>query len=103
MTSTQVCSDAAVVYLVINTIMNLRTQSTSRRFANATAHPGPGGRFVIETMVPELRRLARVKRSEPSISQRTISVSMNTSTSSDRSRSHTITSSIMARTALGDG
>jgi SAM-dependent methyltransferase len=58
MTSTQVCADASVVYLVFNTIMNLRTQRQQVAcFRNAVAHLAPGGRFVIETGVPQLRRL----------------------------------------------
>lgn len=47
-----------VVYLVYNTIGNLLTQSKQVAcFANAAAHLRPGGCFVIETFVPELRRL----------------------------------------------
>lgn len=59
MTNTQVCDDAAVVYLVYNTIMNLRTQQQQVEcFCNAAAHLVPGGCFVIETIVPQLHRLA---------------------------------------------
>ena len=48
----------ALVYLVRNTIMNLTTQDAQVAcFANAAWHLHPGGRFVIEVMVPELRRL----------------------------------------------
>lgn len=58
MTSTQVCSDAALVYLVFNTITNLRSQRQQVDcFRNAAAHLAPGGRFVIETGVPQVRRL----------------------------------------------
>jgi hypothetical protein len=58
MTSTQVCSDATLVYLVFNTITNLRSQRQQVDcFHNAAAHLAPGGRFVIETGVPQLRRL----------------------------------------------
>lgn len=58
MTSAQVCSDAALVYLVFNTITNLRSQRQQVAcFRNAAAHLAPGGRFVIETGVPQLRRL----------------------------------------------
>ncbi len=58
MTSTQVCADAAVVYLVFNTITNLRTQALQVAcFRNAAAHLAPGGRFVIENQVPLLHRL----------------------------------------------
>ena len=58
MTTTQVCDDAQLVYLVFNTIMNLRTQQQQVDcFRNAAAHLRAGGRFVIECMVPELRAL----------------------------------------------
>lgn len=58
MTSTQVCSAATLVYLVFNTITNLRTQRQQVEcFRNAAAHLAPGGRFVVETGVPQLRRL----------------------------------------------
>jgi hypothetical protein len=58
MTSTRVCSDATLVYLVFNTISNLRTQRQQVAcFRNAAAHLADGGRFVVETGVPKLRRL----------------------------------------------
>lgn len=58
MTETQVCSDASLVYLVFNTIGNLRSQRLQVAcFRNAAAHLRPGGRFVIENGVPRLRRL----------------------------------------------
>jgi len=45
-----------LVYLVYNTIGNLTTQDAQVAcFANAAAHLEPGGVFVIETGVPELR------------------------------------------------
>jgi len=51
-------SDARLVYLVYNTIMNLRTQGQQVDcFRNAASHLSVGGRFLIETMVPELRHL----------------------------------------------
>jgi SAM-dependent methyltransferase len=47
-----------LAYLVFNTIMNLTTQAAQVAcFANAAAHLEPGGSFLIEVMVPELRRL----------------------------------------------
>ena len=61
----------SLVYLVFNTIANLVTQAEQVAcFRNAARHLGPGGRFVIELWVPELRRLppgqaASVWRSEP--------------------------------------
>lgn len=48
----------ALVYLVYNTIANLLTQAEQVEcFRNAARHLGPGGRFVIELWVPELRKL----------------------------------------------
>ncbi|MFF3849042.1 class I SAM-dependent methyltransferase [Streptomyces sp. NPDC002328] len=48
----------ALVYLVYNTIANLLTQEEQIDcFRNAARHLTPGGRFVIELWVPELRRL----------------------------------------------
>jgi SAM-dependent methyltransferase len=48
----------ALVYLVYNTISNLLTQAGQVAcFRNAARHLAPGGRFVIELGVPELRRL----------------------------------------------
>lgn len=61
----------ALVYLVYNTISNLLTQAEQVScFRNAARHLVPGGRFVIELSVPELRKLppgqqAVVWRSEP--------------------------------------
>lgn len=48
----------ALVYLVFNTISNLLTQEQQVAcFRNAARHLAPGGRFVIELWVPDLRRL----------------------------------------------
>ena len=48
----------ALVYLVFNTISNLTTQEAQVAcFEHAAAHLRPGGRFVIENGVPDLRRL----------------------------------------------
>jgi SAM-dependent methyltransferase len=59
MTSTRVCDDASLVYLVFNTITNLRSQALQVAcFRNAAAHLAPGGRFVIENGIPQLGRLA---------------------------------------------
>lgn len=50
--------DFDLVYLVFNTVMNLTTQDAQVEcFRNAAAHLRPGGRFLIEVMVPELRKL----------------------------------------------
>jgi SAM-dependent methyltransferase len=47
-----------LVYLVYNTISNLQTQAEQVEcFRNAARHLTPGGRFVIELWVPELRTL----------------------------------------------
>jgi SAM-dependent methyltransferase len=47
-----------LVYLVYNTISNLLTQPEQVQcFRNAARHLIPGGRFVIELWVPELRKL----------------------------------------------
>jgi len=47
-----------VAYLVFNTIMNLTTQEAQVAcFGNAAAHLEPGGCFVVELRVPQLRRL----------------------------------------------
>jgi SAM-dependent methyltransferase len=48
-----------LVYLVYNAISNLMTQAEQVAcFRNAARHLSPGGRFVIELWVPELRALA---------------------------------------------
>lgn len=48
----------SLVYLVYNTISNLLTQAEQVEcFRNAARHLTPGGRFVIELWVPELRKL----------------------------------------------
>jgi SAM-dependent methyltransferase len=60
-----------LVYLVFNTISNLLSQAEQVAcFRNAARHLAPGGRFVIELEVPELRKLmpgqqAVVCRSRP--------------------------------------
>nr|WP_093171846.1 class I SAM-dependent methyltransferase [Sinosporangium album] len=56
--TTRVDGEFTVAYLVFNTIMNLTTQAAQVAcFRNAAAHLAPGGRFVVEVMVPELRKL----------------------------------------------
>ena len=48
----------SVAYLVFNTIMNLTTQDAQVAcFRNVAAHLEPGGCFVVEVGVPDLRRL----------------------------------------------
>ena len=47
----------ALVYLVYNTISNLTTQAEQVAcFQNVAQHLDPGGRFVIELWIPDLRR-----------------------------------------------
>src|SRR5918999_348948 len=56
--TTTVGATFSVAYLVANTIMNLTTQDEQVAcFRNAAAHLDPGGCFVIEVLVPGLRRL----------------------------------------------
>ncbi|MGB8361601.1 MAG: class I SAM-dependent methyltransferase [Acidimicrobiia bacterium] len=58
MTSTRATGVFSVVFLVFNTIMNLTTQSEQVAcLRNAASHLGPGGRFIVEVMVPALRLL----------------------------------------------
>ena len=58
MATTRVPGSFSVVYLVYNTITNLLTQDEQVEcFRNAARHLEPGGAFVIECGVPELRRL----------------------------------------------
>ncbi|MFD8571339.1 class I SAM-dependent DNA methyltransferase [Streptomyces sp. NPDC059639] len=48
----------SLAYLVFNTISNLTTQGAQVDcFVNAAAHLAPGGTFVVELMVPDLRLL----------------------------------------------
>jgi SAM-dependent methyltransferase len=56
--SAQVGGTFSLGYLVFNTIMNLTTQDAQVAcFRNVAAQLEPGGCFVIEVMVPDLRRL----------------------------------------------
>jgi SAM-dependent methyltransferase len=71
MSATVAPGSYTLVFLVYNTISNLLTQAEQVDcFRNAARHLVPGGRFVIELWVPELRKLtpgqqAVVWRSEP--------------------------------------
>ena len=57
MATTTVPGTFRLVYLVFNTLGNLRTQEEQVAcFANAARHLVPGGRFVIELWVPGIRR-----------------------------------------------
>ena len=56
--TTTVAGEFAVAYLVFNTLMNLTTQDAQVDcFRNAAGHLVSGGCFVVEVMVPDLRRL----------------------------------------------
>lgn len=56
MASTRVPGTFTLVYLVANTIMNVTTQDEQTAvFANAAAHLTPGGCFLVEVIVPQLR------------------------------------------------
>jgi len=58
MSTTKVDGTFALVYLVFNTIVNLTTQDAQVDcFRNAAEHLDPGGCFVVEVNVPQLRRL----------------------------------------------
>jgi SAM-dependent methyltransferase len=58
MTATRVAGAFKLVYLVWNGIMNLTTQQEQVAvFANAAAHLESGGYFVVEVVLPQLRRL----------------------------------------------
>jgi len=60
MTTTRVEGTFSLVYIVFNSIFNLRTQELQVAcFENAAAHLAPGGAFVVELMVPEVQRLPR--------------------------------------------
>jgi SAM-dependent methyltransferase len=58
MATASVPGEFSLVFLVWNSIANLRTQEEQVEcFRNASRHLAPGGRFVIELFVPPLRRL----------------------------------------------
>lgn len=58
MTTTRVPGTFTLVYLVANAIMNVTAQDEQLAvFANAAEHLAPGGCFVVEVIVPQLRRV----------------------------------------------
>jgi SAM-dependent methyltransferase len=58
MTSTRVPGEFSLVYLVFNTISNVTTQDGQVEvFVTAAAHLRPGGLFLVEVGLPDLRRL----------------------------------------------
>jgi len=63
---TKVDGTFSVAYLVFNTIMNLTTQEAQVDcFRNAAAHLETGGCFVIEVMIPDLRKLPAGQNAVP--------------------------------------
>ncbi|HJR25332.1 MAG TPA: class I SAM-dependent methyltransferase [Acidimicrobiales bacterium] len=59
MATTRVPGPFSLVYVVVNTIMNVTTQDEQVAvFENAAAHLEPGGCFVVEVLVPDLRAYA---------------------------------------------
>jgi SAM-dependent methyltransferase len=63
MTAARVDGTFTLVYLVFNTIENVTSQDEQVAvFANAAAHLGPGGRFVVEVEVPSLLGLPSGER-----------------------------------------
>ena len=61
--TTRVEGSFAFAYLVFNTIMNVTTQAAQVAcFRNVADQLEPGGRFLIEVMVPDLRRLPHGER-----------------------------------------
>ncbi len=58
MTTTRVPGEFSLVYLVANTLMNVTTQDEQVAvFDNAAAHLVAGGCFVLQLIVPQLRRV----------------------------------------------
>ena len=58
MATTRLPARFTLVYLIANSLMNVTTQDEQLAvFANAAAHLDAGGCFVVEVMVPQLRRL----------------------------------------------
>jgi SAM-dependent methyltransferase len=66
MATTRVPGEFTLVYLVWNSISNLRTQAEQVDcFRNAARHLAPGGRFVIELWVPAVRRMPPGQQAVP--------------------------------------
>uniref|UniRef100_A0AAU1LVB3 Class I SAM-dependent methyltransferase n=1 Tax=Streptomyces sp. NBC_00148 TaxID=2903626 RepID=A0AAU1LVB3_9ACTN len=64
--TTKADGDFSLAYLVFNTIMNLTTQDAQVDcFRNVAGHLSPGGCFVVEVAVPELRKLPAGQRLVP--------------------------------------
>jgi SAM-dependent methyltransferase len=70
MTEAAAGENFSLAFLVFNTISNLLTQDEQVRcFQNAARHLAPGGRFVIELWVPQLRSLPPGHRGTVEVSQ----------------------------------
>lgn len=70
MTAVRAPGEFHLVYLVFNTISNLLTQEQQVEcFRNAARHLVPGGRFVIELWVPELRALPPGRRATVGVAE----------------------------------
>ncbi|MHC2998142.1 class I SAM-dependent DNA methyltransferase [Microbacterium sp. HJ5] len=70
MTTARADGRFSLAYLVFNTISNLLTQDEQIEcFRNAARHLQPGGRFVIELWVPQLRALAPGHRGTVEVSE----------------------------------
>jgi SAM-dependent methyltransferase len=66
MATTQAPGQYSLVYLVFNSVSNLRTQAEQVAcFRNAARHLRPGGRFVVELWVPPIRRLPPGQHAAP--------------------------------------
>ena len=82
MATTRVDGTFRLVYLVFNTIVNLTSQDAQIAcFANAAAHLDPGGCFVVEVNVPQLRRLPPGERATSSPSATTTGASTSSTLS----------------------
>ena len=58
MTSVRVPGEFSLVYLIFNTIDNLTAQQDQVEcFNNAARHLKPGGRFLVETLVPPIQKI----------------------------------------------
>lgn len=66
MATTRVPGQFSLVYLVFNTLGNLRTQAEQVAcFRNAARHLAPGGYFVIELWVPGIRQMPQGQTAVP--------------------------------------
>lgn len=70
MAEARIPGEFTLAYLVFNTIANLLTQEEQVRcFQNAARHLAPGGCFVIELWVPQLRSLPQGHKATVEVSQ----------------------------------